>query len=105
MIFIVTGFIFLIYGAASMIYVPSETHEGNVLDERRAERRRRRLEQAADIDEAEEDLYEEDKFEREENVNIRNGLNWKRRHFFVICVFVAIFLMIKLEFSYKKIFS
>ena len=41
----------------------------------------------------------------EEQINIRKGLNWKRRHFFVMCIFVAMFLMIKLEFSYKKIFS
>lgn len=51
------------------------------------------------------DFLEQERYEREENVNIRKGLGWKRRHFFVMCVFVTVFLMIKLEFSYKKIFS
>jgi hypothetical protein len=48
---------------------------------------------------------DEEKEAKEENKNIRAALDWKRRHFFVSCIFVTIFLMYKVEFSYTKIFS
>ena len=48
---------------------------------------------------------DEEPVDMEDIVNIRRALLWKRSHFFVICIFIAIFLMIKMEFSYTKIFS
>ena len=48
---------------------------------------------------------EDDVEEREDKTNIREALVWKRKHFFVICLFVGLFLMLKLEFSYTRIFS
>lgn len=41
----------------------------------------------------------------EQEGNIVKALIWKRRHFFVNCFFIAIFFMIKLEFSYTNIFG
>ena len=63
------------------------------------------MELATDIKKVGGALDEEDNTAKEEDYNVRKGLSMKRRHFFVMCIFVAIFLMIKLEFSYKKIFS
>ena len=33
------------------------------------------------------------------------ALDWKRRHFFVACLIVALLLMLKTEFSYTKLFA
>ena len=33
------------------------------------------------------------------------AISWKRRHYFVNCFFIAIFFMIKLEFSYSTTFG
>ncbi len=41
----------------------------------------------------------------EEERNIIKAINWKRRHFFVNCFFIAVFFMIKLEFSYTDTFG
>lgn len=41
----------------------------------------------------------------EEETNIINALNWKRRHFFINIFFIALFMMIKLEFSYSEIYG
>ena len=54
---------------------------------------------------SEDDLKENPQFEKEEKIRVRFGLQNKQKHFFVMCVFTTIFLMIKLEFSYTKIFS
>lgn len=71
----------------------------------RQAKRIEKLEMAADDEAGEDNFLEEEPQNREEVINIRNALTWKRKHFFVMCIFVTIFLMIKLEFSYKKIFS
>ena len=60
---------------------------------------------AAEGEEGAEDFAEEEPYEREEVINISNGLGWKRKHMFIVSIFVTMFLMIKLEFSYKKMFS
>ena len=49
-------------------------------------------------------FYEAENFERDENVNIRGALTWKRRHFFIQCVLVSLALMMKMEYSYTQIF-
>ena len=97
------AFVFLTYGASAIIYVPTE-HEEDLIRERR---RRAKRKEAAElsIDSEGGDLMEEEDDEKEENLNIRGALGWKRRHFFVICLFVGVGLMLKLEFSYTKIFS
>lgn len=41
----------------------------------------------------------------EEDAKIASGLDWKRRHFFINCFYVTMFLMFKLEFSYTDIFG
>ncbi len=49
-------------------------------------------------------FYEAENFERDENVNIRGALTWKRRHFFIQSVLVSLALMMKMEYSYTQIF-
>lgn len=57
-------------------------------------------------DEEEEDAGKNEEEELgEEDTNIRSALNWKRRHFFINCFFISMFLMLKLEFSYGQIFG
>ena len=38
-------------------------------------------------------------------VKIRAGLAWKRKHFVLMCIMVILFLMVKLEFSYTKLYA
>ena len=41
----------------------------------------------------------------EDETKIREALIWKRKHFFLSCLFSALFLMIKLELSYEPFFG
>lgn len=41
----------------------------------------------------------------EQEKNISMALEWKRRHFFVNCFFIALFFMLKMEFSYTNTFG
>lgn len=47
-------------------------------------------------------LEEDDELKKDEVVNIRKALDWKRRHFFIICVLMTIVLMVKMEYSYAQ---
>ena len=38
-------------------------------------------------------------------VKIRAGLSWKRKHFVLMCLMIIMFLMVKLEFSYTKMYA
>lgn len=49
--------------------------------------------------------YIDDVEEREDDFNIRKGLQFKRFHFFVGNLMVALFLMLKIEFSYTAFFG
>jgi hypothetical protein len=49
-------------------------------------------------------LFDNQEDEREEVVNIRNALDWKRRHFFVSCFIISLFLLMKMEYSYSNMF-
>jgi hypothetical protein len=62
------------------------------------------LEQSFD-DENEEPKEDEEIDMQEHERNIVKALTWKRRHFFINCFFIAIFFMIKLEFSYSNTFG
>jgi cation transport ATPase len=66
-------------------------------------RKRERLELSRDESDAEED--QDDEEAREERTQICRAIDWKRRHFFVACMVVALFLMVKLEFSYSELFG
>jgi hypothetical protein len=50
-------------------------------------------------------LFDEEIHDKEENINIRRALEWKRRHFLISCLIVAIILVLKMEYSYTKIFQ
>jgi hypothetical protein len=41
----------------------------------------------------------------EEDSKISEALGWKRRHFFMSCLSVVMFLMVKLELSYESFFG
>ena len=45
---------------------------------------------------------EDDELTKDEVVNIRKALDWKRRHFFVVCICVTIMLTVKMEYSYAE---
>lgn len=49
LIFIITGFIFLLYGSAAMIHVPSVAHEQDILQNRKLAKRRERMEMASEV--------------------------------------------------------
>ena len=105
LIFIITGFTFLLFGSNAMIPVPTEEQEFDIRMLQKAAKKREQQEMAAEGEEGAEDFAEEEPYEREEVINISNGLGWKRKHMFIVSIFVTMFLMIKLEFSYKKMFS
>ena len=97
---IVCSFVFLTYGAKSLIYVPTATDEELIVEDKKRVRRKQAIDLSIDADEMEDEVED-----REDDTNIREALVWKRKHFFVICLFVGLFLMLKLEFSYTRIFS
>ena len=76
------AFVFLTYGASAIIYVPTEDEEADILAQRRRAKRKEAAELSIDSEGG--DLMEEEDDEKEENLNIRGVLGWKRRHFFVI---------------------
>ena len=104
MMLVIIGFVFLHYGSQNIVYKPSEEEEEEILAHQHKLRKMERIDLSVD-DKAEAILADDEKEKKEENMNIRNALDWKRRHFFVTCIFVTCFLMLKIEFSYSKIFS
>ena len=42
---------------------------------------------------------------KEHDENITEALTWKRRHLFVNSLFIAMFFMLKIEFSYTDTFG
>jgi hypothetical protein len=50
-------------------------------------------------------LFDVETHEKEENVNIRRALEWKRKHFFVMSFGVSILLLLKMEYSYTSSFQ
>jgi len=56
-------------------------------------------------DAGQDNLFDEEVHDKEEVVNIRRALDWKRRHFFICCLIVSIFLLLKMEYSYTKVFQ
>ena len=47
---------------------------------------------------------EESEEEEEEEVRIRDALAWKRRHFIMMWLIIAAFVMLKIQFSYTQTF-
>ena len=60
------------------------------------------------IDGSESSMYqqskEESEEEEEEEVRIRDALAWKRRHFIMMWLIIAAFVMLKIQFSYTQTF-
>lgn len=102
--FVVVSVIFLQHGGECIITQPTEEEEAEILERRKDRKARERLEQSLDESEPEDGgAVEED--EREDDVNIRRAIDWKRRHYFVACMGTALVLMVRLEFSYSELFG
>lgn len=99
--FVIFGLIFMHYGSNSIIHKPSEPEEREILDKKRKNKRLEDMEMSLDGLGEDDKLYDDDDHEKEETVNIRRALDWKRNHFFVICVLISIFLLMKMEYSYN----
>lgn len=102
--FIIISIIFLLHGADTIINQPSEDEEEQILERKKQKKEQNRLELSLDESNQEEDLHEAED-DKEDEVRIIRAIDWKRRHFFVACMIVALFLMVKLEFSYSELFG
>lgn len=98
---VIFGLIFLHYGSKSIIHKPTEPEEREILDKKRKNKRLEEMEMSLDGLGEEDKLFEDEDHEKEENVNIRRALDWKRNHFFIISVLISIFLLMKMEYSYN----
>ena len=98
--FVMFGFVFLHFGSMSIINKPSEAEERDILDNKRKNKMIEKLEMS--VDQNDDSFLEDDELTKDEVINIRKALDWKRRHFFVVCVLVSIFLMVKMEYSYAE---
>jgi len=96
--------IFLLHGAESIIYQPTPEEAEAILTKKKEARQRARRELSLDGSDDEKASSEEEA-EGEDAIGLRRALEWKRRHFFVACLLVAMFLMVKLEFSYTELFG
>jgi uncharacterized membrane protein YcjF (UPF0283 family) len=102
--FVIFGLIFMHFGAQSIVHKPTEPEEREVLAQKKKNKRIEDMEMSQD-GEDNEALFDEEVHDKEENVNIRRALDWKRRHFFISCLIVSIVLVLKMEYSYTKIFQ
>ena len=98
--FVMFGFVFLYFGSLSIINKPTESEERDILDNKRKNKMIEKLEMS--IDDNDDSFLEDDELKKDEVINIRKALDWKRRHFFVVCVCVSLFLMVKMEYSYAE---
>lgn len=103
--FSVVALIFMAHGADTIIYQPTEDEAEAILAKRKEARQRARRELAMDGSDEEEDEGSSEEAEGDDSVGLLRALEWKRRHFFVACLLVAMFLMVKLEFSYTELFG
>lgn len=93
--FVMCGLVFLYFGSVGMIHKPSESEEREILDLKRKARNIEKLEMSIDVED--EVLFDDDEFDKDEVVNIRMALDWKRRHFYITCLSVSMLLMVKME--------
>jgi len=105
--FIIIGFVCLFYGASVMISKPSTEEEKIIIENNKKQRIDERLDDS--LSGSQSTMYDEKKLaeedDREEDVKVRSALTWKRRHFLVMCMIITIGLLVKLQFSYTKMFS
>jgi len=104
--FVIIGIIFMLYGSYNIISLPSEEEEENIISDRQQDKRRQCEIEAEDQDSNLGMQNIEEKAQlNEDETKIREALSWKRKHFFLSCLFSALFLMIKLELSYEPFFG
>lgn len=94
------GFIFIYFGAQAIVNKPTESEERDILDNKRKNKMIERLEMS--IDDADDSFQKDDELIKDEVVNIRKALEWKRRHFFIMCVIITIYIMVRMEYSYAE---
>ena len=101
LLLVMCGFLFLDIGSKGIIYKPTEDEAAIIHNRRKVGKQMEKIELSIDSEEHENDSF----FDKEENTNIRAALDWKRHHFFVANLIVTIFLMLKFEYSYTKMFA
>jgi hypothetical protein len=101
--FVIIGFVCLFYGAAAMVPRPTQAQEHDILEKLNKEEK---LMQELSIMGSQSTFMQKGKeIEAEEKTKIRSALSWKRKTLILTCMVVALGLLLKLEFSYTKIFS
>lgn len=93
--------IFMFYGADCLVFKPPPEAEADILAEIEKVKRRNLLEQSIDEDDEDGKVEEEELELAEQERNVGKALLWKRRHFFFCCFLIAVFFLVKLEFSYS----
>lgn len=83
---------------------PTEPEEREILNQKQKNKRIEQMEMSQEVEQKDQ-LFDDEVHEKEEVVNIRRAIDWKRRHFFVCCLLVSIFLVLKMEYSYTKVFQ
>jgi len=97
----------LFYGATVMIPKPSRAEQREIIEKRQADK----INEQRDIslDGSQSSIYNKGNVENaedfEEDVKIRAALTWKNRHFIVMCLVITAGIMLKIQFSYTKIFQ
>jgi len=102
--FTIFGLIFLYFGSRMIVNKPTEPEEREILNQKQKNKRIEQMEMSQEVEQKDQ-LFDDEVHEKEEVVNIRRAIDWKRRHFFVCCLLVSIFLVLKMEYSYTKVFQ
>lgn len=98
------GLIFLHFGAKAIVHKPTEPEEREILNQKQKNKRIEQMEMSQE-EEQKDQLFDDEVHEKEEVINIRRALDWKRRHFFMCCLMISICLLLKMEYSYTKVFQ
>ena len=91
---IIAGFVCLFYGANLMISRPTKSEETEILKQKKNKRINEQKENT--LDGSESSVYQQSKeeSEEEEELRIRDALAWKRRHFIMMWLVIAVFVTI-----------
>ena len=104
---IIVGFVCLFYGTNVMISRPTKYEKLRFLKQKMNEKINELKKNTLDGSESSmhQQSKEESEEEEEEEVRIRDALTWKRRHFIMMRLIIAAFVMLKIQFSYIQTFK
>ena len=103
LLLVICGFLFIDVGSKEIVYKPTQWEEDQIMEKKKKAKLIEKLEKS--LSEGGKEDIGDKYFDKEENTNIRKAIDWKRHHFFVACIIVTIFLMLKFEYSYTKMFA